>query len=283
MLPHNKLAKVSSPAVPAAAAPRSSTGGFRNLHLLVELVKRDFSMRFTGSALGVAWAVLQPLSLVILYWFVFTKIFDVSRLRAADFQGGSGGYVLFLICGLIPWIGFNEGVTRGTTSIVENAALVRKLTFRSEILVVVPNISAILFELIGLALFLGYLALQGRALWSLWMLPFALAIQLALQVGLSWILATVHVFFRDVLQVLGFLLSILFYLSPILYAVPRNYEKFFAWNPLTPLLGLIRSAILAAPLPSVGSIVLLLTVTVAVLGLGLVLFRRAQPSLADLI
>jgi lipopolysaccharide transport system permease protein len=244
-------------------------------------------MRFTGSALGVAWAILQPLSLVVLYWFVFTVVFPASgsagRIRPNDLAGGGESYVLFLICGLIPWLGFNEGVIRGTTSIVENAALVRKLTFRSELLVVVPNVSAILFELIGLTLFLIYLALQGRSLWSLWLLPVAILLQLALQVGISWILATVHVFFRDVLQVLGFVLSIVFYLSPILYAVPRMWEKFFAWNPLTPLLGLIRSAILSSPLPSVGSIVLLLTVAVAAFALGLALFRRAQPSLADLI
>lgn len=259
----------------------------RNLHLLVELVRRDFSMRFAGSALGVAWAVLQPLSLVILYWFVFTVIFPAAggggRFRAADLAGGTGNYVLFLIAGLVPWLGFNEGVIRGTTSIVENSAMVRRLTFRSEVLVVVPNLSAILFELVGLALLFLYIGLNGGSLWGIWVLPFAILLQLMLQVGLAWILATVHVFFRDVLPILGFVLSILFYLSPILYAVPARWETFFFWNPLTPLFGLFRSAALSAPLPSAGSIVLLMVVALGAFGLGLALFRRAQPSLADLI
>lgn len=260
---------------------------FQNLHLLGELVKRDFSMRFTGSALGVAWAVLQPLSLVILYWFVFTVIFPASasapRVSGRDLAGGTGPYVLFLISGLLPWIGFNEGIIRGTTSIVDNAALVRKLTFRSELLVAVPSLSAVIFELIGLGLFLIWIGLQGGSLWNLWLLPFALALQLTLQIGIAWLLAVLFVFFRDVVQVLGFLLSILFYLSPILYAVPPKWEAYFAWNPLAPLLGLFRSAVLGSPLPSPGSFVLLLAVAVAAFAGGLTVFRRAQPSLADLI
>jgi lipopolysaccharide transport system permease protein len=283
MLPHNKLAEVSSPAAPVHGATHDLTGGFRNLHLLLELVKRDFSMRFTGSALGVAWAVLQPLSLVILYWFVFTKIFQGGVSPRGRPTDSGGDYVFFLICGLIVWLGFNEGVIRGTTSIVENAALVRKLTFRSELLVLVPNLSALLFEVIGLALFILYVALQGRPLWDLWLLPFALVLQLALQAGLSWLLATTHVFVRDVVQVLGFALSIWFWLSPIVYPTPAEWARFFAWNPLTPLLGLFRSAVLAAPLPPASSIVFLLIVALGTFALGLGFFRRAQASLADLI
>lgn len=244
-------------------------------------------MRFTGSALGVAWAVLQPLSLVVLYWFVFAIIFPATakgpRVRPSDLSGSGEAFVLFLICGLIPWLGFSEGIIRGTTSIVENAALVRKLTFRSELLVAVPNISALIFEVIGLLLFTIYVGLQGRALWSLWLLPFALLIQLALQSGLAWFLATAHVFFRDVVQVLGFALSILFWLSPIIYQPPDDWAKYFAWNPLTPLLGLFRSAVLGAPLPPVASIVFLLIVALGLFALGLGFFRRAQASLADLI
>lgn len=279
---------VSSPAAPADGARPSFTAGFRNLHLLLELVKRDFTMRFTGSALGIAWAVLQPLSLVVLYWFVFTQIFRGGSPRAGAIGTPLAGveFVLFLICGLIPWLGFNEGIMRGTTSIVENATLLRKLTFRSEVLVLVPNVSALLFEMIGLSLFIIYVGLQGKALWSLWLLPFALALQLALQAGLSFILATTHVFFRDVLQILGFALSILFWLSPIVYplgAVPQKYARFFAWNPLTPLLGLFRSAVLGAPLPPAASIVFLLIVALGLFALGLGFFRRAQASLADLI
>ncbi|MFN2443908.1 MAG: ABC transporter permease, partial [Thermoanaerobaculia bacterium] len=169
-----------------------------------------------------------------------------------------------------------------TSSIAENATLVRRLTFKTEMLVLVPNISALIFQTIGIVLFLIYLLLSGHSLWNLWLLPFALVIQLGLQTGISFALATVQVFFRDVGQVLGFVLSILFYLSPILYRVEGSrWEKVFGWNPLTPLLGLFRSAILSEPLPQPVSIVILLVIAAAAFAGGLTLLRRLQASLAD--
>jgi lipopolysaccharide transport system permease protein len=252
---------------------------FRNLHLLKELVRRDFASRFAGSVLGIAWAVLQPLSLVTLYWFVFTFVITVPR------TGGRGGeqYIYFLIAGLVPWIGLSEGLTRAVTSIVDNAAMVRRLAFRSEVIVIVPIASALIVQSIALALFLIFFTVQeGVSRW-LWLLPFVLLIQVVLQVGVGWLLAASYVFFRDLPQILTFFLSVVFYLSPILYRVSGRFESFFGWNPLTPLLGLFRSAMLASPLPSVRSIVFLLIVAALLFAGGLFVFRRAQPTLADVI
>lgn len=249
-----------------------------NLHLLRELVRRDFQARYTGSALGVVWAVLQPLSLVALYWFVFTWMIPGGR------AGGSGpDYIYFLISGLLPWLGFNEGMLRSTTAILDSSALVRRLPLRSELLVVVPNVTALLFQGIALALFLGALVVRGMPMRHLWVLPFALALQFLLQLGIGFLLAAGYVVFRDLAQVIGFLLSILFYLSPILYPVRDRFAALFFWNPLTPLLGLFRGAFLGAPLPDAPSIVFLLIAVSAALGTGLLVFRRAQPTLADLI
>ncbi|HEV8661284.1 MAG TPA: ABC transporter permease [Thermoanaerobaculia bacterium] len=249
----------------------------RNLHLLHQLVRRDFAARFTGSALGLGWAVLQPLTLVVLYWFVFT--FMIPQGPGAR----DNGYVLFLIAGLVPWIGFNEGLMRSTTSIVDNATIVRRLAFRSELLVVVPNASAIIFELIGITLFLIFLAATRFVSPMLWVLPFAILLQFAIQVGAGWFLAALYVFFRDLAQILGFVLSIVFYLSPILYPVSHRFESFFLWNPLTPLLGLFRSAMIGAALPPAVSIVSLVIVAALIFSGGLTFFRRAQATLADLV
>jgi lipopolysaccharide transport system permease protein len=249
----------------------------RNVHLLRELIKRDFHARFTGSVLGVFWAVLQPLSLVILYWFIFTYMFPRGPGARND------NYIDFLIAGLLPWLGFNEGLIRSATSIVDNAAMVRRLAFRSELLIVVPNASALIFESIAFALFIGFLLLRGLPSRLVWLLPFVLLVQFVMQVGIGWILAATYVFFRDLMPILGFLLSVIFYLSPILYPVAGRFERFFIWNPMTPLLGLFRSAVLSDSLPPAGSIVFLLAVTSAMFIGGLLLFRRAQGTLADLI
>jgi ABC-type polysaccharide/polyol phosphate export permease len=225
----------------------------------------------------VFWAVLQPLSLVLLYWFVFT--FMIGRGPGA----GNDSYIYFLIAGLLPWLGLNEGVVRSTTSIVDNAPMVRRLAFRSELLVVVPNATALIFETVGLVLFISFLLLRGAAPRLIWILPLALLLQFSLQVGVGWFVAATYVFFRDLLPILGFVLSVAFYLSPILYPVAGRFEKFYEWNPMTPLLGLFRSAILSEALPSIGSLVFLLIVATAIFGGGLAYFRRAQPTLADLI
>jgi ABC-type polysaccharide/polyol phosphate export permease len=226
----------------------------------------------------VVWAVLQPLSLVTLYWFVFTFMIPGGRAGSTE-----DGYIYFLISGLIPWLGFNEGLIRSATSIVENGTIVRRVPLRSEILVIVPNISALIFEGIGLVIFLVVLVARGMPLRHLWLLPLALLLQLALQIGVGLFLAASYVFFRDLTQILGFLLSILFYLSPILYPVRGRFQAVFFWNPLTTILGLFRSALLAAPLPDVSSIVFLMIVVTAGLGAGLLFFRRTRPTLVDLI
>ncbi len=262
-----------APRHPAGRDPRVPI-----LHLLRELIKRDFNARFAGSALGLTWSVVQPLSLVILYWFDFT--FMIPGGRAG--QPGES-YTYFLISGLIPWLGINEGLIRSTTAILDNAPIVRRLRLRSEILVAVPNASALIFECIGLAIFIVAMVVRGESLRFLWLLPFVLFIQVMLQFGIGLFLAALYVFFRDLTQIIAFLLSILFYLSPILYPAGGRFEKFFFWNPLTPLLGLFRSATLGSPLPQAGSIVFLLIFTASVFASGLLFFRRAQPTLVDLI
>lgn len=263
---------------PSSQAPRGRVTTDATLHLLRELVRRDLTARFTGSALGLAWAILQPLSLVVLYWFVFTFMIPGGR------AGGSGDqYIYFLIAGLLPWLGFSEGLVRSTTSVVDNSAIVRRLPLRSDLLVVVPNITAMIFQCVGLAIFIAARLVQGFSLRGLWLLPVALVLQFVLQLGIGFVLAATYVFFRDVTQIIGFLLAIAFYLSPILYPVAGRFESFFFWNPMTPLLGLFRSAMLASPLPDAASIVFLLTIATAVCSGGLFFFRRAQPSLVDVI
>lgn len=251
----------------------------QDLHLLSELIKRDFVSRFTGSALGWLWAVLQPAILIAVYWFVFTFMIPAPSSSG----GGSNEYIFFLIAGLIPWIAFNEGLMRSMTSIVENAPIVRKLPLRSGLLVVVPNASAMIFEIVALALAIVAMTVVRGFRGSMWVLPVALAMQFSLQIALSLFIAAAYVFFRDVGQILGFILSVVFFLSPILYPPGGRFEDVLRWNPLTPLIGLFRTALLGAPIPEASSIVFLLVATCAAVTAGLMFFRRVQGFLVDLI
>jgi lipopolysaccharide transport system permease protein len=234
--------------------------------------------RFRGSALGWVWAILQPAALITLYWFVFT--FLISWGPAAR---DPKGYSDFLITGLIPWLALNEALTRSMTSVVDNAPVVRKLALRSELIVAVPSASAIVFEVIALALFTIVLILRGQMPAMIWLLPFAILVQVVLQLGVGWFLAIIYVFFRDLGQIVGFLLAVFFYLSPVLYRVSPGFERVFAWNPMTPLLGLYRSAMLSEPLPAASSIVFLLVVASVLFIAGALFFRREQGTLSDVI
>jgi lipopolysaccharide transport system permease protein len=259
-----------------AVKPKRAAATYSNLYLLGELIKRDFRARFTGSTLGLAWAVLQPLSLVALYWFVFS--FMIPRVAEPGDR-----YIDFLIAGLLPWLGISEGLMRSTTAIIDNAQIVRKLPLRSELLVFVPNVTAVIFQAIGMTLFVGFLIVREGVPGRLWLLPVAFLLQLMMQVGLGLLLAAIYVFFRDLTQILGFALSILFYLSPILYRPVGRFASIFEWNPMTPLLGLFRGALLPVALPPAHSIVFLLVVVAGMLAAGLAFFRRARPGLVDLI
>lgn len=197
------------------------------------------------------------------------------------FGTGREAYIHFLVAGLIPWLAITEGLMRSATSIIENGSVLRRMAFRSELLVVVPNAAAVLLEMVALALALGFATFDLGVSRLLWVLPLALALQFALQLGIGWIVAVMQVFFRDVAQVLGFALTIIFYLSPILYPPSQRFETIFHWNPMTPLIGLFRSAMLSTPLPSASSIVFLLVVVASVAATGLLIFRRAEAALAD--
>ena len=248
----------------------------RDLHLLRELIKRDLAARFTGSGLGLSWAILQPAILVAVYWFVFSFMIPAKI-------GGGDTYLYFLISGLIPWFAISEGLTRSMTSIVENGPMVRKIPLRSELLVIVPNATAAIFEVIAFILFMVAMTFTRGFPRGVWLLPIAVGLQLLLQIGIALALAATYVFLRDLGQILGFILAIAFYLSPILYPAAGRFQALFAFNPLTPLLGLFRAAVLGAALPPATSIVLLLFVAAALFVASFSFFRRAQRVFADLI
>lgn len=173
---------------------------------------------------------------------------------------------------------------RSSGSILENGVILKRIPFKSQILIAVPGMTALALEIVGIALFALILLVLGHTfVWTLALLPVAILIQAVLQLGLGLLLAPLVTLFRDLQQVLGFVLYALFFLSPVLYPVRPNWEFLFNWNPMTPLISLFRSAVLGAPLPSIGSIVYLIVVVIIVTGVGLRLTRKLGPSFVDLL
>ena len=252
----------------------------QNLFLLQELVRRDFTSRYAGSMLGFLWSFLQPLWLLVLFSFVFSTVLKISPMGARTESFG-----IFLFCGLLPWTAFHEGVMRASTAITEHANLVKKLNFPSELLSLAAVLAALVQEATAAILFAIILAFLGELSWfSLGWLAVALPIQVALTVGLGLSLGALQVFFRDIAQFLGMVLTGWFYFTPIVYPlaqVPQPYRGWIEWNPMTALVEIYRGAFLGGGPGSVTGLVRLGLMAVVALAVGLWLFRRLKPSFAD--
>jgi lipopolysaccharide transport system permease protein len=249
-----------------------------HLFLLRELVKRDFQGRYAGSLLGFVWSFVQPLWMLILFTFVFSTVMRVRLVGT-----GTAHFSVFLFSGLLPWLAVQEGVLRSATAVTDNASLVKKLRFPSEILILAVVLAALLHEGIAALIFLTVVAVLGDLSWSgLPLLLVALPLQIALTVGLGLLLSSVHVFFRDTAQVLGMVFTAWFYLTPIVYPIGSVPARFLPWiqaNTLSALVGLYRQALLGVP-PSGGTLVLAVAAAV-LLSAGLWLFARLKPAFVD--
>ncbi len=250
------------------------------IFLLREFVRRDFESRYAGSMLGVFWSLVQPAWQLLLFTFVFSTVLKISLLGER-----TGNFGVFLFCGLMPWLALHEGLSRGATAIVDNASLVKKIHFPSEVLVLAMVLGAILQQGINTLVFLVVLGFLGELhLSGLWLLLLALPLQIALTLGLGLLVATVNTFVRDVAQVLGLVLTGWFYLTPVVYPlaqVPEKWRRLLELNPVTGLVQLYRAAFLGGELPGAGALWPLLVAAPLALVLGLAVFRRAKARFAD--
>lgn len=252
-----------------------------SLFLLGEFTRRDFKGRYAGSVMGFLWSFVQPLWSLALFTFLFSTIMKVSPVIGERTEHFS----IFLFCGLLPWMAMQEGIIRATTSITENAGLVKKMSFPSGLLVWAVVLAALLHEAIALGLFLVVLGVMGQlTLSSLWILIIAVPLQVGLTVGIGFLAAAVNVFFRDTAQINGMLLQGWFFLTPIVYPmslVPEKFVGFMSLNPLAVIVSLYREALLGGAMPPPASLTPLVVTTVAFLTVGIAVFRRLKPVFAD--
>ncbi len=251
-----------------------------HLFLLKQLVKRDFQGRYAGSLLGFAWSFVQPLWMLLLFTFVFSSVMKITPTGTHTHH-----FAIFLFSGLLPWMALQEGASRASTAITDNASLVKKLRFPSEILVLAVVLAALLHEAIAACIFVGVLTVVGELAWrGLPLLLVAIPLQVSLTLGLGLLLASTQVFFRDTAQVIGMVFTAWFYLTPIVYPLSYVPARFLPWierNPLTGLVGLYRQAFLGGGVVSVRATLLLAAVSVVLLSAGLWLFTRLKSAFVD--
>jgi len=246
-------------------------------------VNRDIRGRYIDSALGLWWAVIQPLALLGLYTFVFSGIMSV-RLNGST---NTGEFALYAFCGLLPWLAVADALTRSASVLFDQQPLIKKIVFPSEILPVHLVLSALVVEIVGLIAFLAVVIVGGRMPgWSLLLLPIVIALQFFFMTGIAWLLSTLAVYLRDVRQVVGLVLTLWMFLTPIVYpasAVPARFKWVLDINPMTAIVDAYRAALLDHRLPSPVPLIIFAAVAFTVFVAGHWVFTRAKPTFADLL
>ena len=199
-------------------------------HLIWTFVRRDLRSRYVGSVMGLCWSLLHPLVLLVAYTFVFQVIFQVRPEL-----GRTDSFAVFLFCGLLPWLYFQDTLQRSCTSVVEQRNLIQKTLFPSEVLPLTLAASNLVTHLFGLAVLLSVLLYLGLLTWTVWLLPAWFFWLMLLALGLGWLLAALQVFLRDTAQVLTVLLVFWFWFTPIFYQLERVPPRFQFWLRLNPL------------------------------------------------
>jgi ABC-type polysaccharide/polyol phosphate export permease len=205
--------------------------------LLATLTSRELKARYRGSVLGYLWSLANPLLLLAVYAFVFGFVFH-SRFEGAQ------PYAVFLITGLFPWLWASSSLLEGSMSFIANAGLLRKAVFPVELLptvAVLSNLAHFLLALpiLGAALVLGHLLGYPLGGWAALLMPFIVLLQLPMLVGLALGLSALNVHFKDVRDIVSNLLTLVFFLTPILYPLSTLEAYPALWwlvrlNPFTP-------------------------------------------------
>lgn len=272
------------PASPAALA-RSC---WRHRGLIAEITRREVVGRYRGSVMGLGWSFLNPVLMLAVFTFVFSVIFQAKWGVEMEGQSeGKGVFAVVLFIGLIVHALFAEVLTRSPALIVNNVNYVKKVIFPLEILPVSAVISALFHTVISvLVWFIAHFLIIGVPGWQVVFLPLVLFPLLVLSLGISFILASLGVFLRDIAQTMGIIATVLLFLSPIFFPIerlPEQYQPLFLLNPLTFIIEQARDVLIWRRLPDFMGLSVYMLCTIAFLFIGFAWFQKTRKGFADVL
>lgn len=258
----------------------------RNRQLIGQMIRREVVGRYRGSALGLAWSFFNPVLMLAVYTLVFSGIFK-ARWNTAGQPESIGHFAIVMFVGMIVLNLLTEVLTRSPTLILANPNFVKKVVFPLEILPIVTLAAAGFHLLISLAvLLIAFLMFNGFLHWTVILLPFVLVPLALLTLGLSWGLASLGVYLRDVSQAIGLICSVLMFISPIFYplsSVPEKFQWVIAANPLTFIIEQARRLVIEGALPDWSELLLYTLAAAAVAWGGFAWFQKTRKGFADVL
>ncbi len=246
-------------------------------------VINEFKIRYARSRLGLLWLIVQPLSQVVIYAVILSKVLS-SKLPGVTTHYG---YVLYLMSGMLAWHLFSEIVTRCSTVFIEQANLIKKMNFPRITLPMIVLGSSLVNHLMLMVASLFIFVCLGHfpGLEIVWLpvLIFALA---AFSLGIGWILGMMSVFIRDLTQVTPILMQLIFWATPIVYPleiIPERLQMLLLYNPLYPFIRAYQQLFLQHMAPNAQQLFFCILFPMVLLGFSYFVFRRASPEMADVL
>lgn len=270
--------------IPAAGPKRLASSLWKNRSLISQMTKREVIGRYRGSVMGLAWSFFNPILMLAVYTFVFSEIFSA---RWVGVDTGKGGFAILLFVGMIVHGLFAECANRAPSLIMSNSNYVKKVVFPLEILPVITLGSALFHSCISLfVLLIAQLLIAHTLYWSALLFPLILVPLILGTLGISWFLASLGVYLRDVGHVITVLTTVLLFLSPVLYpmaALPAAYRPWLQLNPLTYIIEESRNVLLFGQLPHWGSLAIAILIGLVFAALGFWFFQKTRRGFADVI
>ncbi len=253
---------------------------FKNLYnyrlLLKSNVKKDIRGKYKASFLGILWTFVNPLLTTLVYAIVFPFILKNTEPH----------YVTYLIIGILPWTYFTNTIVIGTNVILGNAGIIKKVYFPREILPISANTSGLINFLVSCLIIFLFLICSG--IWFspyLLFLPLIIMIQYVFQLGIILIASAVEVYVRDAEYIINFLVSMLFYLTPILYSV-KMFEgspiaNLIKLNPMATIINSYRNILFYQTMPEIKALLITFGVSLLLLWIGFKIFNKLQRGFAE--
>ncbi len=250
--------------------------------IIFELSKKDLQNRYLGSHLGIIWAFIQPMITIFIFWFVFQVGFKSAPVD--NFP-----YVLWLVCGMVPWFFFSEGLQSATNSILDNSYLVKKVVFRVSTLPIIRILSSLLIHTFFiLVIFIMFLIYGYKpSIYNLQVFYYLIC-TITLLLGLSWIASALVVFIRDLGNIISILIQFGFWLTPIFWSfkiMPEKYHFILKLNPLYYIVEGFRDTFINHIWfwQHYNVTISFWSITLTLLIIGVILFKRLRPHFADVL
>jgi len=255
---------------------------WRHRSLIRSMTRRDILGRYRGSFGGATWAVLNPLLLMLTYFFIFGVVLQ-QKFNAGD---RPVDYVLYFLAGMLPWLAFSEAVGRSPTILVEYRNFIKKLRFPVETLPLNIVGSGMVTECFGLVIFAaGVILIRGGLSATVLWLPLLIIPQILFTAGICWFLSALGLFVRDLGQVIGYIVTLWFFLTPICYseAALKTQAPILAKNPIYLLVRAYRSVLLEGQAPDRHALLIFWCLAIGIFLAGHAWFYKLRKWFADVI